>query len=190
MRPAIAGNGIGGLGYLLRELFGVHQQRALIRQRKSSRCKLILGGPHATFAPHEALEYADYVILGEGEIPSLQLILALETGGSIDQVENLCYQGGDGALVINRFARYGNLDNPIHPALLKRAPRLHWATVSMSRGCPFDCSFCYAIRVLGRLGVGTLVVTNAAGGIRPDFKQGQLILLSDHINFTGRNPVR
>ncbi len=47
----------------------------------------------------------------------------------------------------------------------------------------------FPIRVLGRLGITTLVVTNAAGGIRLDLRQGQLVLLSDHINFTGRNPV-
>ncbi len=47
----------------------------------------------------------------------------------------------------------------------------------------------FPIRVLGRLGIRTLVVTNAAGGIRLDLRQGQLVLLSDHINFTGRNPV-
>ena len=47
----------------------------------------------------------------------------------------------------------------------------------------------FPIRVLGRLGITTLVLTNAAGGIRLDLRQGQLVLLSDHINFTGRNPV-
>lgn len=47
----------------------------------------------------------------------------------------------------------------------------------------------FPVRVLGLLGVKTLVVTNAAGGIRLDMKQGDLLLLSDHINFTGRNPI-
>jgi purine-nucleoside phosphorylase len=47
----------------------------------------------------------------------------------------------------------------------------------------------FPIRVLGRLGITTLVVTNAAGGVRLDLKQGQLVLLSDHINFTGLNPL-
>ena len=47
----------------------------------------------------------------------------------------------------------------------------------------------FPIRVLGRLGITTLIVTNAAGGIRLDLQQGQLVLLSDHIHFTGRNPV-
>jgi purine-nucleoside phosphorylase len=47
----------------------------------------------------------------------------------------------------------------------------------------------FPIRVLGRLGITSLVVTNAAGGVRLDLKQGQLVLLSDHINLTGRNPL-
>jgi purine-nucleoside phosphorylase len=47
----------------------------------------------------------------------------------------------------------------------------------------------FPVRVLGRLGITTLVVTNAAGGVRLDLRQGQLVLLSDHINLTGRNPV-
>jgi purine-nucleoside phosphorylase len=47
----------------------------------------------------------------------------------------------------------------------------------------------FPIRMLGRLGISILIVTNAAGGIRADYRQGQLVLLSDHINFTGRNPV-
>jgi purine-nucleoside phosphorylase len=47
----------------------------------------------------------------------------------------------------------------------------------------------FPTRVLGRLGITTLIITNAAGGIRRDLKQGQLILLSDHINLTGCHPL-
>jgi purine-nucleoside phosphorylase len=47
----------------------------------------------------------------------------------------------------------------------------------------------YPVRALSRLGVRTLVVTNAAGGIRTDFASGQLVLISDHINFSGANPL-
>jgi hypothetical protein len=133
----------------------------VVRERKRSDGKIIIGGPHATFAPYEVLRYADYAIIGEGEIPALQLITVLESGGDLQDVENLCYIADDGSMVINKFARYKNLDNSIDPAFLQRAPRLHWATVSMSRGCPYDCSFCYAIRILGRRfrskGIATIV---------------------------------
>lgn len=45
----------------------------------------------------------------------------------------------------------------------------------------------FPVRVLGLLGIKSLIVTNAAGGINTDLKQGDLVLLSDQINFTGRN---
>lgn len=45
------------------------------------------------------------------------------------------------------------------------------------------------IRVFAALGVETLIVTNAAGGIRRSFRPGTLMLISDHLNLTGRNPL-
>jgi len=45
------------------------------------------------------------------------------------------------------------------------------------------------IRVLAALGVKTLVLTNAAGGVNTGFHPGDLMLLSDHINYSGRNPL-
>ncbi len=41
------------------------------------------------------------------------------------------------------------------------------------------------IRVMQRLGIKTLIVTNAAGGVNPDFTPGDLMLITDHINFVG-----
>lgn len=45
------------------------------------------------------------------------------------------------------------------------------------------------IRVLAALGVKTVVLTNACGGINLDFKPGDLMLISDHINYSGANPL-
>ncbi len=47
----------------------------------------------------------------------------------------------------------------------------------------------YPTQVLARLGIRTLVVTNAAGAIRTDLAPGHLVLISDHINFTGTHPL-
>lgn len=47
----------------------------------------------------------------------------------------------------------------------------------------------FPVRVLAAFGIRGLVLTNAAGGIRESFAQGDLVLLSDHINFSGHNPV-
>lgn len=45
------------------------------------------------------------------------------------------------------------------------------------------------IRVLALLGVKTVVLTNACGGVNLDFKPGDLMLISDHINYSGANPL-
>jgi purine-nucleoside phosphorylase len=47
----------------------------------------------------------------------------------------------------------------------------------------------FATRVLGRLGVKTLILTNAAGGINTTFRSGALMLITDHINLQGANPL-
>jgi purine-nucleoside phosphorylase len=47
----------------------------------------------------------------------------------------------------------------------------------------------FGVRVLGRLGIRSLVVTNSAGGVNPDFEVGQLVLISDHVNLQGASPL-
>jgi purine-nucleoside phosphorylase len=47
----------------------------------------------------------------------------------------------------------------------------------------------FPVRVLGRLGIRSLVVTNAAGGINTSFRPGLLVLISDHVNLQGTSPL-
>lgn len=47
----------------------------------------------------------------------------------------------------------------------------------------------FPIRVMSGLGIDTLLVTNAAGGSNKDFNPGDLMIIKDHINFTGKNPL-
>ncbi len=47
----------------------------------------------------------------------------------------------------------------------------------------------FPMRVLGRLGLETVILTNASGGINSNYHVGQLVLLSDHINLLGFNPL-
>src|SRR5437870_9356471 len=45
------------------------------------------------------------------------------------------------------------------------------------------------MRVFGRMGVRAVILTNAAGGINLEYKQGALVVVSDHINLQGQNPL-
>jgi purine-nucleoside phosphorylase len=47
----------------------------------------------------------------------------------------------------------------------------------------------FPMRVLGRMGVRAVILTNAAGGINLDYGQGALVVIRDHINLQGRNPL-
>lgn len=47
----------------------------------------------------------------------------------------------------------------------------------------------FGVRVLARAGVRVLILTNAAGGINTSFSQGALMLITDHINLMGGNPL-
>lgn len=48
---------------------------------------------------------------------------------------------------------------------------------------------CFGVRLAGLLGIKTIILTNAAGAINPQFKEGNIMVISDHINFQGKNPL-
>ncbi len=48
---------------------------------------------------------------------------------------------------------------------------------------------CFGVRLLGLLGVKSLIITNAAGALNPLFQEGNIMVISDHINFQGTNPL-
>ena len=47
----------------------------------------------------------------------------------------------------------------------------------------------YPIKILKKLGIKTLIITNAAGAVNENFNPGDLMLITDHINFMGTNPL-
>ena len=60
--------------------------------------------------------------------------------------------------------------------------------VHVYEGHPLD-DVTFGMRVVGALGVPVVILTNAAGGINTSFATGALMLIDDHINLMGRNPL-
>ena len=129
-------------------------------------------------------EVADAVRARTKYQPKIGLILGSGLGGLADSIQNADYipfsdlpywpsstaPGHIGRLVI------GELENQ---SVMVMQGRIHfYEGYSMSQ-------VTMPIRVMQRLGVETLIVTNAAGGINPDFVPGDLMLITDNLNLVG-----
>ncbi len=84
-------------------------------------------------------------------------------------------EGHSGKLI---FGKLGNVD------ILAMQGRFHYYEGYSMKEVTFP------IRVMYELGIQTLFVSNAAGGMNPEFKIGDLMIITDHINFFPEHPLR
>ena len=111
---------------------------------------VFMGGPHVTYMPEEALEYADYVLRGEQDDNIVDFIRAMETGKGLDKITGLSYRRPDGTIKHNSSPPFcKDMDSIPAPdftliaGLEKSGARtMPLAPIMTSRGCPYDCSFC------------------------------------------------
>ena len=130
----------------------------LAKKIKNMNIPVVMGGPHVTFLPEEALNFADFVIKGEGEIAILELLEALEGKRSFSHVKGLSWQE-NGRFYHNEVSPLiNNLDSLPYPdfslihgwqegikGLVKKI-----IPIQTSRGCPYNCKFCSVTRMFGR----------------------------------------
>jgi radical SAM superfamily enzyme YgiQ (UPF0313 family) len=115
---------------------------------------VVMGGAHPTFLPDETLEYADFVIRGEGEHSLVELLEHMEKGTpSLTGIKGLSYRDRDGRNVHNPSREFiEDLDSLPEPdfSLVHKWNLSNTYPVSTSRGCPYNCKFCSVIRMFGR----------------------------------------
>lgn len=130
----------------------------------------------------------EYILHKASTIPELGLILGSGLGSLADEVENgviIPYNeiphfpvstvaGHAGELVI------GTLEGK---KVLAMKGRIHYYEGYTMQEVVFP------VRVMKALGINTSVVTNACGGMNPEFYPGALMFISDHINFMWNNPL-
>ncbi len=110
-----------------------------------------IGGPHPTFLPEESLQYADYVIRGEGEETIIELLEHLESSKPLDAIKGLSFKSGDQIIHNADRELSKNLnDSPIPDFSLVYKWDYTVVPVATSRGCPFACKFCSVIQMFGR----------------------------------------
>ena len=121
--------------------------------------------------------------------PAVVIILGTGLGGLIDVIDVdtlLPYEGVPHFPSSTVPGHHGNL---IFGTLCNRnvavlQGRFHYYEGYSTRELTFP------LRTLSQLGADTLVVTNAAGGLHPDYNPGTIMVIRDHLNFIGENPLR
>lgn len=114
---------------------------------------VVMGGPHVTFEAKEALEFADYVVRGEGEDAILELVGQLEGAGDLQAILGLSYRSAEGEERHNspRPLRETLSDLPLPDlSLIENHGKITPTPFLTSRGCPYDCEFCSVIEMFGR----------------------------------------
>ena len=121
-------------------------------KRYSPQARVIVGGPHATIRPDELLQWedVDFVIRGEGEFSLGELIDACQKGNPrlLNALEGLSFRKNGGIFHNPPRSLEEDLDALPFPAreLLVYPENFSsedLAIIMTSRGCPFQCTFCY-----------------------------------------------
>lgn len=142
------------VGFSVNSACFLETYRCARQLRKISDAPIIFGGPHVSFKPEEALEFADFVVRGEGEETMLELVQALERNETdFSDIAGLSWRDKDNCIRHNP-ARGIQQDLSLIPdTSLIVGYRQHMQSfkqklfpsamlVSTSRGCPYQCTFC------------------------------------------------
>lgn len=122
------------------------------------------------------------------QTPTVGIVLGSGLGGLADQIEQPVY------LPYGELPGFAASTAPGHAGrfvagqlagkyVLCMQGRLHFYEGHSMQDIAFP------VRVMKALGVKQLILTNAAGGVNTDFSVGDLMLIEDHINFMGQNPL-
>jgi len=120
---------------------------------KTCGVKVVIGGSHMSAYPAETMtfDYIDYGIAGDGEVPMLELVNALEKGLDISSVKGLIYRD-NGKIIQNDVYVHMNLDTLPVPAYHKLPMEKYGTlitenpigTLISTRGCPYKCGYCFS----------------------------------------------
>lgn len=134
-------------------------------------------------------ETADYIKAKVGSMPDTAIILGTGLGALVDHIEDKTYipykeipnfpvstvEGHSGNLI---FGRLGT-----KPVMAMQGRFHYYEGYDMKQ-------VTFPVRVMKALGINTLFVSNAAGGMNKEFKVGDIMIITDHINLFPENPLR
>ena len=134
-------------------------------------------------------EQAAKFILGHTALrPRIALVLGSGLGGFADELENAVRIPYGDIPFFPRSTAVGHAGTLVIGTVSDITVAAMQGRVHLYEGySPQQVTF--PIRTFGRMGVQSVVLTNAAGGINPNYGRGALVVIRDHINLQGQNPL-
>ena len=134
-------------------------------------------------------EQAAKFILGHTALrPRIALVLGSGLGGFADELENAVRIPYGDIPFFPRSTAVGHAGTLVIGTVAGVAVAAMQGRVHLYEGySPQQVTF--PIRTFGRMGLQSVVLTNAAGGINPNYGRGALVVIRDHINLQGQNPL-
>lgn len=128
---------------------------AQIAKELFPRVPVVMGGPHVTVYPMKVLanHNVDYVVVGEGEKPFLELVRRLSEGNTnMNNIPGLCTKNGSKLRISAPDCRITKIDELPYPdrETIPTTLESNYPSILGTRGCPFNCSFCSSRNVWGK----------------------------------------
>jgi purine-nucleoside phosphorylase len=136
----------------------------------------------------KAEQAAQYLRSRTSLVPEIALILGSGLGPFADQIDNAVRVSYADIPHFPRPSAVGHAGKLVIGKVSDVAVAAMQGRVHYYEGLPLR-DIVFPMRVFGRLGIKAAIITNAAGGINTSYKQGALVVLSDHINLQGSNPL-
>lgn len=119
-----------------------------------SKAVVVMGGMHASMNYVEAVEFCDYVLLGEGDESILEFIDAIHNEKPLN-FRGIAYKRNGELILTGKRTPPKNIDTIPNRHLLYQYDKMAkyntlWPQVHASRGCPHDCDYCAVIQHFGR----------------------------------------
>lgn len=136
----------------------------------------------------EILEAKSYILSKTNAIPEIGIILGSGLGGLADEIENGVVIPYEDIPFFSKSDAVGHANELVIGNLEGKTVVAMKGRYHFYEGYSLD-EVTFPVRVMKALGIEKLIVTNACGAVNTDFNPGELMLITDHLNLVGINPL-
>ncbi|WP_342514042.1 purine-nucleoside phosphorylase [Sporosarcina sp. FSL K6-1522] len=136
----------------------------------------------------EIVEAKNYIVSKTKVVPEIGIILGSGLGNLADEIENSVVIPYEDIPFFSKSDAVGHANELVIGQLAGKTVVAMKGRYHFYEGYSLD-EVTFPVRVMKALGIDKLIITNACGAVNTDFNPGELMLITDHLNLVGINPL-